>query len=323
VPDLPDDDLPGLEPDEQAAEPEAPTPPPEQPTVPPESHQPADDSPPHLGSSYKLRLELGDFSTGAGSRWVNHKKEVLAGAAILGALALFVVSTNGAERQESEAQSAVQTEPLAEVGEAVESDDLEELKEAVESDDLEAIIGSPLFLECPPDFQQDVLGRYLSGDQDEAPEQAAETPEDKDSNQICNRFNHGSYVFTMIVEGDGETRSQIEDTFYEVRFFVNNEWPNNEFYDNTGFEVFVTWNHLAEEWAVTLKDAERAPITDFEAEIEWLDQSTLEVHVTLPDDDVVVNEVRTELNVFVSDDDGKVIYERRDIAEWTAARIEG
>lgn len=312
MPDLPDDDLPGLEPDEQAAEPEAPTPPPEQPPVPPESHHPAHDSPGHLGTFYEIPgKELGDFSSEATSKWVTHRKELLAGAAILGALGFFTFLANGAERQASEAQSAVETEQRAELG------------EAVESDDLEAIIGSPLFLECPPDFQKDVLGRYLSGDQDEAPEQPAETPEDKDSNAICSRFNYRSYVFTMMVEGDGETRSQKENTFYEVRFVVNNEWPNNVFYDNTGFEVFVTWNHLAEEWAVTLSDAERAPITDFEAEIEWLDRSTLEVHVTIPDDDVVVNEVRTELQVFASDDDGNVIYQRRDIADWTAARAAG
>lgn len=210
-----------------------------------------------------------------------------------------------------------------EVGAVELADEFDDVRSAVERDDLEAVIGSPVFLKCPPGFQQDVLGKYLSGDDEATQEEPAATADDKAANTICGRFDYRSYVFTMIVEGDGETLSTQPNTFYEVSFVVNNEWPDNYFYDDTGFLVFATWNHLAEQWAVTVSDSLFSRITDFGAEVQWLDQSTLEVHITIPGHDVVVNEVRTELHVFAGDDAGKVIYSRRDIADWHADSAEG
>ncbi len=255
--------------------------------------------------------ELFDSSNAKRARW-GTRESVVAAAALLGVVVLGYAQgwlSAGEESGEFYAQLAA---------EELEEEEVAGLTEAVAADDVEAIVANPQFFDCPIGFQLDVIGRLVSGEEGETSEHVAETAIEKGSGVACTSFDKRSYVFTMIVEGDGETLATADDTFYEVLFVVNNQWPNNVYYDDTGFDVFVRWNHIAQEYGVTLTDANRAPLTGFEAEVQWLDSSTLEVHVTIPEHDVEVANVRTELFVYATDDDGQFLYRHRDIAGWSA-----
>jgi hypothetical protein len=128
----------------------------------------------------------------------------------------------------------------------------------------------------------------------------------------------GSYGFLMTVKGDGESLSKEEYTSYQVSFIVNNEWPNNVYYDSTGFSVYVSWQHLAQAYAWQVFDSDRALVKGASVDIEWLDESTLQVIAELPGDHVEVTEMRTELDVYISDADDNHVYDHRDVAIWTA-----
>ena len=121
----------------------------------------------------------------------------------------------------------------------------------------------------------------------------------------------------MMVEGDGETLSTAENTSYQVRFVVNNEWPVNEYYDDTGFEVLVEWNRLAKQWVGVVRDQQGTRVSnDADVTIEWLDSSTLQVAVDVSGLDVEVTEMRTELNVVVTDDNDVRQFTNFDVAIW-------
>ena len=141
---------------------------------------------------------------------------------------------------------------------------------------------------------------------------------DRASDIDCTRDFSGSYGFTMTVKGDGESLSKEEYTSYQVSFIVNNEWPNNVYYDDTGFAVYVSWQHLAQDYAGQVFDSNFSPMKGTSIEIEWLDESTLQVIVELPGDQIEVIEMRTELDVYISDADDNHVYDHRDVAIWTA-----
>jgi hypothetical protein len=135
---------------------------------------------------------------------------------------------------------------------------------------------------------------------------------------LCIGHDEGSHVFTMMVEGDGESLSKEEHTSYQVSFIVNNEWPNNVYYDDSGFAVHVSWQHLAQAYAWQVFDSDRSLVSGVSVGIEWLDESTLQVIVDLPGDQVEVTEMRTELDLYISDADDNYVYDHRDVAIWTA-----
>lgn len=177
------------------------------------------------------------------------------------------------------------------------------------------------YFECPEGFQMDVTGRWMSGRDGEQREPDTETEIDRGGNSICNRWRVHSHEFTMIVEGDGEALSMADNTSYQVTFIVNNKWPENEFYDDTGFLVRVQWQRQAQAFAGQVLNADQfnpQPIDGATIDIEWLDQSTLQVIVDIPGNQVDVTEVRTEVNVYITDEDGGFVYERSDVAIWNA-----
>ena len=186
------------------------------------------------------------------------------------------------------------------------------------AEDLDAIAGSPQFFECPIGYQLDIIGRLLSGKDGEQSELIAETPEAEGSNVACTKYNkRNPHVFALIVEGDGESLSTADNTSYQVRYVVNNEWPLNEYYDDTGFEVLVEWNRLAKHWVGVVRDQQGNRLSnDADVTIEWLDSSTLQVVVDVPGLDVEVTEMRTELNVYVTDDNNVRQYDHFDVAIW-------
>ena len=185
-------------------------------------------------------------------------------------------------------------------------------------DDLDAIAGSPEFSDCPIGYQLDIIGRLLSGKDGEQSELIAETPEAEGSNVACTKYNkRNPHVFALIVEGDGESLSTADNTSYQVRFVVNNEWPVNEYYDDTGFEVLVEWNRLAKQWVGVVRDQQGTRVgNDADVTIEWLDSSTLQVVVDVPGLDVEVTEMRTELNVYGTDDNDVFQFSNFDVAIW-------
>ena len=128
----------------------------------------------------------------------------------------------------------------------------------------------------------------------------------------------GSYGFIMTVKGDGESLSKQDYTSYQVSFIVNNAWPDNVYYDDTGFMVLVQWNHLAEQYTGQTFGNDFSPTKGADVHIEWLDGSTLQVIVDLPGDQIEVTEMRTEVYVYISDADDNYVYDHRDVAIWTA-----
>jgi hypothetical protein len=75
---------------------------------------------------------------------------------------------------------------------------------------------------------------------------------------------------------------------------------------------------LAQAWAGQVFGSDRSLVKGASFDIEWLDESTLQVIVSFPGDDVDVTEVRTELDVYISDAEDKKVYANRDVAIWTA-----
>lgn len=138
------------------------------------------------------------------------------------------------------------------------------------------------------------------------------------ANVIWTCWFYGSHHFLMTVEGDGESLSKADYTSYQVSFIVNNEWPDNVYYDDTGFMVLVQWNHLAKQYSGQVFDSDFSPIKDADIDIEWLDESTLQVIVDLPGDRIEVTEMRTDLYVYISDANDNYVNDQRDVAIWTA-----
>ncbi|MEE8376020.1 MAG: hypothetical protein V3S26_06860 [Acidimicrobiia bacterium] len=257
------------------------------------------------------------------------RKALVIGGGVFGALGVLVVlfllfnggeadtqtlDTTAATTQETDATGTDGGESVEESEEPLSAVEPTETAStvSVSPEDLDAIAGSAGFSACPLGFQLDVIRLLLSGKDGE---QSEHIP---GSNVACTKFNkRNPDVFTMMVEGDGETLSTAENTSYQVRFVVNNEWPVNEYYDDTGFEVLVEWNSLAKQWVGVVRDQQGNRLgNDADVTIEWLDSSTLQVVVDVPDLDVEVTEMRTELNVYVTDDNDVRQYDNFDVAIW-------
>ncbi len=258
--------------------------------------------------------------------WLARRRRALkvGGVGMLGAVVVaLVLLSNGGEADtqtlDTTAATTQETDPLATDGaESVAEPDTPLSPNTTVSEDLDAIAGSPQFFDCPIGYQLDIIRRLLSGKDGEQSEHIAETPEAKGSNLACTKYNkRNPHVFALIVEGDGESLSTADNTSYQVRFVVNNEWPLNEYYDDTGFEVLVEWNSLAKQWVGVVRDQQGTRVgNDADVTIEWLDSSTLQVEVDVPGLDVEVTEMRTELNVYVTDDNDVRQYDNFDVAIW-------
>lgn len=264
------------------------------------------------------------------------RKTVQRGLAIAGALgavavliAIWFLSSSG-ETDVSESEPAAGTgtatqetetpseEPADDSSSEVAEDPGCSIGEECDAEETPELLALTAYFDCPEGFQLDLIGRLLSGKEGEQREPDAETEMDQAGNNTCNRYRVHSHEFTMIVEGDGESLSKEDHTSYQVFFIVNNEWPDNEFYDDTGFMVLVQWNHLAKQYTGRVTDSGFTPIKDASIDIEWLDVSTIQVIVDLPGDEVEVTEVRTEVVVYISDANDNYVYDSRDIAIWTA-----
>jgi len=177
-------------------------------------------------------------------------------------------------------------------------------------------------IDCPPRTKQDATGRRPSpkpGEEvKEVAEIAAVTATDGAFNLLCSGFFFGSYVFTMIVEGDAETEFVAEGTTFDLRFVVNSTWPQNVFEDDSGFTVFVDWNRPAGVYVGSVNDSNSTRIEGATVDIVWLDPSTLEATVTLPGGDVDVRNVRTELSGLTQDAQERTIAQYFDVAIWNA-----
>ena len=130
----------------------------------------------------------------------------------------------------------------------------------------------------------------------------------------------GSYIFSIIVDGDGEKVSKADNTSYQVSFIVNNEWPDNVYFDETGFSVMVQWNSLAQQFGGSISDSRHQPMgrNSYDVQVEWLDASTLQVTADIDGLDIDMTEMRTEIYLYVTDDDGVFLYDNRNVAIWVA-----
>ncbi len=155
-------------------------------------------------------------------------------------------------------------------------------------------------IECDDGQQSDDDGdRAGSGGASEADELVA-----KGTNIQCSSTVTGSYVFTMVVEGDGEAVTQLENLrWYNPRFKVNSDPDTNFFFDEGGFAVDVKWSG-AGGLGVGITDAERTPIPGAEAIVEWVDAGTLVVTVTGIEDGPPILNSRIELVARLENDDG-------------------
>ena len=176
--------------------------------------------------------------------------------------------------------------------------------------------------DCPTGTQPDAIGSRPSprpGEEaKEVAEVAAVTPVDKAFGLHCSAVFVGSYVFTMIVEGDAETVFVADGTTFDLRFVVNSTWPQNVYEDDTGFTVFVVWNRQAAVYVGRVSGSDGTPVQDATVDIVWLDPSTLEATVTLPGDDIDVRSMRTELLGLIQDAEERTIAQYFDVAIWTA-----
>ncbi len=84
------------------------------------------------------------------------------------------------------------------------------------------------------------------------------------------------------------------------------------------FSSNISWQCLAQDYAGQVFGSDHAPISDVPIDIEWLDNSTLQVIVELPGEQIEMTEVRAELDLYVSDTDDKYVYSYRDVAIWTS-----
>lgn len=230
------------------------------------------------------------------------------------------VSDDPAEEPVEEAPAAPAQSESEGVSEEAQSDDVVEESECSEESDCGAE-SDELLLDlppCPDEFQQDTTGTLKSGVEGEVAERPSFGDIELAANLTCSAFSFGSYVFTVIVEGDGEILAISENVNYDLRFIVNNQWPDNVYDDDTGFEVLIAWNRLAGVFVGTVNSASRTRIDDAVVDIVWLDPSTVQVTVDLPGDDVEVNRVRVELFILTLDDDGNSTGFFEDIAMWHA-----
>jgi len=218
--------------------------------------------------------------------------------------------------------------PLDPSEKVFEASSLEETFDPIDDDTGAAVeqIELPPPFGCPPTFQNEKPGIIIETDDDTS----KKGPNDTDSKVIvegkkagdpkCVKYEKNSHDFFVIVAGDGERFSKDDNTSYQVRFVVNNEWPVNVYYDDTGFEVSVGWNRQVELYGGVVRDQQGNRISnDSDVTVEWLDASTLKVVVNIDAlDDVVVTEVRTEIVVYATDDNGVYLYDSFDIAIWKA-----
>jgi len=237
---------------------------------------------------------------------------------VLGVLAALVLLFNGGEAGTQTLDTTAATVQEPEEDTAEESD---EPLSAVSPTDEGFVAAS---INCPPGFPQDAIGRRPSpkpGEEvKEVAEIAAVTPADQAFNLQCSGFSFGSYVFTMIVEGDAETVFVADGTTFDLRFVVNNTWPLNVYEDDSGFTVFIDWNRPAQVYVGSVNDSTNTRIQDATVDIAWLDPSTLEATVTLPGDDIDVRNVRTELSGLTQDAQERTTAQYFDVAIWTAER---
>ena len=274
-----------------------------------------------LESEEKVRLQK-DVESGLGLKvaW----KKLLAGLVVVSASSIagcqYYKVTRATDWVAPEWMRSIESAEVVEAtGPAVEatestSEQLDELTE----EQIDEILFDPGFPDCPIGFQQDIIGRVSSRQTDPVAESPAETDAEKAANPICTKAETtNSYLFTMILEGDGEWLSAQEYTSYQVRFNVNNEWPGNSFYDDTGFEVFI-WLRGETGYTAEVKDSGWMPFADAEVEVEWVDPSTLQAHVTLPGADVELIEMRTEIYIYATEEDGTFLYDNLDVAIWNA-----
>lgn len=280
------------------------------------------------GGTY-VPADVADQDSGITSSPPKSRLPVFVAVGLLGVMLValfFAWLSRGSEHEPPPAAQAASTEepePLSAVvpdeSGAEDSDSNSSAQD--EQAELAVIAGSPEFFDCPPLFQLDVIRRLLSGEEGETSEADSDTLIAQASNPACVGYWVGSHVFSLIVEGDGEALSMADNTSYQVSFVVNNRWPENEFYDDTGFTVRVQWQSQAQAFAGQVLSADQfnpQPVEGATTDIEWLDQSTLQVIVELPGDQVDVTEVRAELAVYITDDDGGFVYERYDVAIWKA-----
>ena len=264
----------------------------------------------------------GDFEKVDPSKYPRDRtKLVLVVGGIVGAIGL-VVGAMTLLPDGDEPDAPVGDSADAQESEGGESDGSEQTDPISENDQAGDTQEPVVSVNLPDGFQPDTTGRRPSRRDDEDDEEVDEIPADTDgarnSNILGTNSTAGSYVFSMIVEGDGEAQSQDEFTSYQISFIVNNDWPENEFRDPTGFAVLVQWNKQAAEYGTAIIDAGRSPIGEFDAEVVWLDRSTLQVTVDIPGHDVIVTEMRTELDVLIQDENEVFLGQYRDVAIWLA-----
>jgi len=237
----------------------------------------------------------------------------------IGVLAALMLLFNGGEADTGtlDTTSSTVQETDATGGESVEES--EEPLSAVDAADGEFVAA---LIDCPAGTQQDATGRRPSprpGEEvKEVAEIAAVTDIDGAFDLQCSGFGFGSYLFTMIVDGDAETAFVADGTTFDLRFVVNSTWPQNVFEDDTGFTVFVDWNRPAGVYLGNVNDSTNTRIEDATVDIVWLDPSTLEATVTLPGDDIDVRKVRTELSGLTQDAQERTIAQYFDVAIWNA-----
>lgn len=253
-----------------------------------------------------------------------HRALMIGGAlGVLGVLAALFFLLNGGEADTQTLDTtAVKAQESAETPtqeETVEETN-EPLSAVAPTETAEGFVAASI--DCRTGTQHDAIGNWPSpkpGEEvKEVAEIAAVTPADEAFNLQCSGFGFGSYVFTMIVEGDAETVFVADGTTFDLRFVVNSTWPLNVFEDDTGFTVFVVWNRQAAVYVGRVSDSDGTPVQDATVDIVWLDPSTLEATVTLPGDDIDVRSVRTELLGLIQDEQERTIAQYFDVAIWFA-----
>ena len=268
--------------------------------------------------------DIGPFwKTSQGRDMIRRALVISGGLGGLGVLVVLFLLFNGGEADtqtlDTTAATAQETDATGtDSGESVEES--EEPLSAVEPTETALFVAA--LIACASPTQQDATGWRPSprpGEEArEVAEIAAVTPVAKAFNLQCSGFGYGSYVFTMIVEGDAETVFIADGTTFNLRFVVNSTWPLNVYEDDTGFTVFIVWNRPAEVYVGSVNDSDSTRIPGATVDIVWLDASTLEATVTLPGDDIDVRNVRTELSGLVQDEQERTIAQYFDVAIWVA-----
>jgi hypothetical protein len=110
----------------------------------------------------------------------------------------------------------------------------------------------------------------------------------------------------------------LDGTTINLRFIVNNTWPDNVFEDDTGFTVFVDYNKQAGQYVGWVADADHSPVSDATVEIVWLEPTTLAATVKIPGEQVNIRIVRTELLGLIQNDEEVITDRYLDVAIWAA-----